>query len=135
MRVCDTHRHVKMLVQGSAAQGTAIQINWHLLKAATLFLFHSILHPPPPHTHTAITNENPASSPQGSCSLPGSSFRNITAPGPNPWKGKTPAFWSTRSAHNAEILCQPPAKIWREGGGGSAYVASFPLSLPQGDRP
>lgn len=64
MRVCDTHRHVKMLVQGSATQGTAIQINWHLLKAATLFLFHSILHPCPP-THTAITNENPASSPQG----------------------------------------------------------------------
>ena len=108
-------------------------IYWRLLYP---FLFHSIPPPAPrPPTHTGITNENPASSPQGSCSLPGSSFRNITAPGPTLWKGKTPAFWSTRSAHNAEILCQPPAKIWREGGGGSAYIASFSLSLTQGDRP
>lgn len=79
MRVCDTHRHVKMLVRGSATQGTEIQINWHLLKAATFVPFPRYI-PTHTHTHTAITKENPASSPQGSCSLPRQQFQEHHCP-------------------------------------------------------
>ena len=52
-----------------------------------------------------------------------------------PLERKARAFWSTRRAHNAELLLQSPARIWGEGGGASAHPASIPLSLRQGDRP